>query len=569
MQPSWTSAQGWKAGDESPCDDFLAPAPMGSGVTGTGVYIHRFEGSFPCILTSLLPRIEKNMKRANGEAEDGRANKTSKRCPGDALAPPSICISGAAACTVAEMVGAQGALGPRDMLTLAACSKQLLGLFRGTALALNEMEAFPEWTVPVRLYAPDMARLEPRVKVEVSKPEELDSEEFKATGNAPVVMSSELPVDSIVNAEPGRERDALLERIHQAMFEELENFVLRESRMPSLKRVVLRIGKGAVLKELPGRIESVTLVGECENLPFSESCDLSGVTEMHVLSESISSLNLGAFRNLRRLHVRGLTRLKAVSAPPDSLKELYIANCARFEAIERLPDGLEVLHLEGLESLVSLPRSAPGLSVIKITGCEKLSHLPGVDAAPRVLELHFCESVSEIPMCTSSIETLYLGCTGVVEVPLVPRVKHLHLEGGFSRTRWTHEFSRTPEVRTVYMNRVEGLPSRIPSMPLLEILNLSLNADLKTMEGSFPHLEILYMDGMAMLASVTGTYPKLNSIELWSCPGLTNVPKELPELRSIAAQECRRLKIRTQRYEKLERIEIVLNGVEVLKHGPL
>ncbi|QHO22400.1 Putative disease resistance protein [Arachis hypogaea] len=92
--------------------------------------------------------------------------------------------------------------------------------------------------------------------------------------------------------------------------------------------------------------------------------------------DSLTSLSLDAFPNLKNLEIRECKNLESVSmsVPPHAaLQYLSVTNCDKWEALPRGIPNLEYLDIRGCPNICRLPEGGlpPNLKALRIGFCEQ------------------------------------------------------------------------------------------------------------------------------------------------------------------------------------------------------
>ncbi|XP_029146454.2 putative disease resistance protein At3g14460 [Arachis hypogaea] len=242
----------------------------------------------------------------------------------------------------------------------------------------------------------------------------------------------------------------------------------------------------------------------CQKLEFLQQQHKYELAELQIeySCDSLSSLSLDVFPNLKNLQIKGCENLESVSmseAPHAALQRLSITYC----------DKLVSFAGEGL--------AAPNLTYLQVEYCEKLEALP-----------------RDMKNLLPSLHSLHIhGCSDIcrlAEGGLPPNLKALDVEICEQQMRdlsWMANLHALTHLRIVgnYCYNIKSYPEvgSLPHLPSLTTLDIRHFQNLETLECNqllrLTSLQQLYINWCPKLENMEGENlpPSLLLLEVYSC----------------------------------------------------
>ncbi|MED6139654.1 hypothetical protein PIB30_085843 [Stylosanthes scabra] len=208
---------------------------------------------------------------------------------------------------------------------------------------------------------------------------------------------------------------------------------------------------------------------------------------MHYRCDSLTSLSLDAFPNIKHIFINACSNLQSISMSEPhhtALQSLTIYDCPKFESFSGeglVAPNLTHLHVGEFSKMKALPSDLrslfPNLQSLNITGCQKIYRLPKGDLLPNLKELH-------VGGCDKQLR----GLSSMVNFDTLT---HLTISGYGCQSI----IKSYPEVGSM------------PHLPSLSSLEISFLLNLETLEcnellrlTSLQHLHILCCDKLENMA---------------------------------------------------------------------
>ncbi|XP_020969943.1 putative disease resistance protein At3g14460, partial [Arachis ipaensis] len=309
--------------------------------------------------------------------------------------------------------------------------------------------------------------------------------------------------------------DHFIERHTEAMFLDGDTLRIRGSKsvMESAWKAMISINHLSYLQEIR--------IWRCRKLEFPQLQQHKyDLVELQILDscDSLTSLSLDAFPNLKNLQISWCRNLESVSmseAPHAALQRLSIRGCDKlvsFAGEGLAAPNLTHLNVSRCSKLEALPRDMksllPSLHTLKIYGCPNICRLPEGDLPPNLKSLGVggCEEQLRDLSWMANLHALThliirgSGCDNVKSYPEVGSLPHL------------------PSLTTLcieYFDNLETLEcNELLHLTSLQQLHISFCIKLENMEGEKlpPSLLLLQLTRCGLL----GEHSKNKHQLIWS-----------------------------------------------------